>query len=178
LELPTSLNEIVWLLRVVKPGRWDVIQEDWLAKASEDLMLRDGEEGLSVFKIDNIEEAEEIFALYVFTNRDPGSSGYVLIDDPILHELGLRYQHVPVTTQLELLSEKHYEILDLTVEKSRELAARIGAALEASEAQFKKLTERELKDLGIGCLEKYGELEEKIKPKWRSEIQKRKRQLQ
>lgn len=90
-------------LRIAKKQRWELDNETGklptVEEAVKDLKLRPEEKGLSLYRLHNKDEADELACIYSVTLRDnPAHFEYVLFPDDIL--LGYQVAPVPVPERL------------------------------------------------------------------------------
>jgi hypothetical protein len=120
----------VFLLRVGRQRRWsferDATRREDVVEAAEDLRLDEGEEGLSVYRVEGRGEALEVavrFALTLRAKIDP--MDYVAFPSELASDLGLTVSHVPRDDLEPFLGERHHEIGGLTEESRLWLAEAI-----------------------------------------------------
>ncbi len=128
----------MWMFRLGRLSSWtifiakakarrsrDAALEDDVRLAARDLTLRDDEDGLSVYRVDEIENAGRVAVMYAVTvwNR-PDSIEYVLIPDRCLE--GYECVPTPSADGALQLRELHHEIFGLRdAAKRDELARRV-----------------------------------------------------
>jgi hypothetical protein len=126
--------EAVWMWRRGHVNRWHDDKSpdnpEHVRSAAADIRIRasSGEQGLSVFRVLNEEEAQKVAVLYVFTVLGfdrPDKIEYLLIPTECFKDLGLHPQAVRDDHLHWFLSERHHEIVGLNDHLSEELARRI-----------------------------------------------------
>lgn len=94
----------------------------------QDLLLRDGETGLSVYRVEDEAAAARLAALFSVTLRfSPARIDYLLIDEGMLVP-PTQLASIPMPDQHPSLGPYHCEILGLDEHISRQLAGRILAS--------------------------------------------------
>jgi len=158
----------MWLLRRVKAERWPegqgkYTQED-VAAAYEDLRLRreNDETGISVYKVADEKEAENVALLYAMTlRRRPQKFDYILIPDTAIADLPMRKEteegHHPS------LSDRHYEIDGLTDKEVEQLTTRL---LGCEERRTFHLDRRRVESLALNQIDAEPQLADELSPEW------------
>ncbi len=120
----------MWLLRGVGKNRWlDRGADDpaHVAAAAKDLSLRPGEDGLSLFQVDDEEDGRRVATLLgVFKALERGRSDhldYLLIPPDVFATLGLSVVPVPDPALGPELSERHREAKGMADAITLQLAA-------------------------------------------------------
>src|SRR5262245_50879865 len=118
------------LLRIASRGRWaaDRVADDQqhLDDAVIDLKLKPREVGLSVFRVEGEEDSREVAVRFALTCREnPRHVDYLVFPSELAESLGLAVALVSREDLDPWLSQRHHEILGLTPELSRRLAATI-----------------------------------------------------
>jgi hypothetical protein len=120
----------MWLLRGVGKNRWlDRSADDpaHVAAAAQDLGLRPGEDGLSLFQVDDEEDGRRLATrLGVFKTLERGRSDhvdYILIPSDVFAALALSVVPVPDPALGPELSDRHREAKGITDVISVKLAA-------------------------------------------------------
>jgi hypothetical protein len=120
----------MWLLRGVGKTRWlDRGADDpaHVAAAAKDLSLRPGEDGLSVFQVDDEEDGRRVATLLgVYKTLIRGRSDhvdYILVPPEVFAGFGLSVVPVPDPSLGPELSERHREVKGITDAISMRLAA-------------------------------------------------------
>jgi hypothetical protein len=120
----------MWLLRGVAKNRWQDRGADdpaHVAAAAKDLSLRPGEDGLSLFRVDDEEDGRQVATLLgVYKTLERGRSDhvdYLLIPSDAFATLGLSVVPVPDPVLGPELSGRHREAKGLTDAISLNLAA-------------------------------------------------------
>lgn len=113
------------LVRIGSKSRWSTTEPS-SERAAKDLSLRTDEEGLSVYKVDSIENARDIAKLFAPTARKSvGKIDFVLFDESLvaaIEGLGLRKTECDLHPEL---SEAHHEIVGLDDQKACALATAV-----------------------------------------------------
>lgn len=113
------------LVRIGRKSYWSTTEPS-VDRAIKDLSLRTDEEGLSVYKVDSIDNAREIAKLFAPTARKSASKiDFILFDESLVtavEGLGLRKTECDLHPEL---SEAHHEIVGLDDQKSCALATAI-----------------------------------------------------
>jgi len=123
------------ILRIGNRGRWvpDRVAGDaeHAEAAAQDLARKPDEPGLSVFRAEE-KEQRQLAVRFAVTLRDakPRPLDYIVFPAELAEGLGLTVAHVPQEGIDPFLGERHYEILGLTPELERRLAAAILASEE------------------------------------------------
>ena len=117
----------MWFWRVGRRPRWAETTSPTtaqVAEATRDLLLREQEEGLSVFQVAGEAGAERVAVLFAVTCRErPAHVDYVLIPPKCFASLpSVHLIQVPDTQLHPDLSARHYEAGGLTEELSKRLA--------------------------------------------------------
>ncbi len=138
----------MWLLRSARKNRWENRRGDdpaHVSEAAKDLTLRAGEEGLSLFEVENEEEGERVAtSLGVHRTLTLGRSDhvdYLLIPSETFAQLGLTVVPVPDPRLEAPLSELHREAKGITDEISLQLAA---AILKARRFQVNRIKKQDV----------------------------------
>jgi hypothetical protein len=104
------------ILRVGRKGRWEGRRHDNaldVAEAAKDLQLRAGEAGLSVFEVEDADDAGRIALLYALYRRTLSAGrrlddvDYLLVPSDHFTRLGLTIRPVPDGRLFAPLSERH-----------------------------------------------------------------------
>lgn len=130
---------MTWVLRLASFRRW---KDKDAEKAAKDLELRDQEEGLSVFKVDDPEDADRIGVLFgMYRRTKPREVDYVLIPERCLASFRLVARPDPsLPAEMGAL---HYEIEGMREVEGASLA--LARAVLADDAtQVKHLREAEV----------------------------------
>jgi hypothetical protein len=120
----------MWLLRGVRKNRWEGRGADdpaHVAAAARDLSLRPGEDGLSLFRVDDEQDGRRVATLLgVYKALERGQSDhvdYILIPSDVFATLGLSIVPVPDPALGPELSDRHREAKGITDVISVKLAA-------------------------------------------------------
>src|ERR1700737_4547657 len=113
--------------RIVRRNRWtnaNPVSATDIAKAAEDVDLRDGDDGLSVFAVADANEALQVAQFFGLNCRSrPQLLDYMLIPGACFANLGLRVTPTPLPKQLHpFLSDRHHEVAGIAPEVSHQLA--------------------------------------------------------
>jgi hypothetical protein len=113
------------LVRIGRKGRW-VGSDSSTDTAVKDLSLRPGEAGLSVYKVESLNEAVNIAKIHAPTARNKVDKiDFVLFEESIIAEVeGLELRQSDSNLHPELLSA-HHEIYGLSSGRARLLAEAI-----------------------------------------------------
>ncbi len=113
------------LVRIGTQSRWST-SEPSIERAVKDLRLRPDEEGLSVYKVDNIKSARNVAKLFAPTARKSVSKiDFIVFDDSLVTVIeGLTLRKTGCNLHPEL-SDLHHEIIGLNDQRSCSLAAAI-----------------------------------------------------
>ena len=130
-----------FFLRIAKANRWQRDEETnnspTAQDAVKDLKLQLGENGLSLYKLQQESEADELACVYSIVLRDnPQHFEYVLFPASVLSDY--RVDHVPVIEHPRFLSERHYEIPKPSEEQLLHLAEHILASPSKKVARIMK----------------------------------------
>ena len=119
----------MWMLRIGKLSRWDgkdTNSDHDLSDAALDLTRRAGEDGLSLFRVADENEANRVAALFASTlSGRPDKVDYVLFPESCLGIAGLAAQPVPNAAAVPYLSDRHCEIIGIDRPDSTALARAI-----------------------------------------------------
>jgi hypothetical protein len=135
------------ILRIGTRGRWlpkSVVDESKRVElAVRDLARKPGEPGLSVYRVDAEDEERQVAVRFAVTLRSARSEhlDYIVFPAEVAEGLGLTVAHVPQEGIDPYLSERHFEILGLTPELTRVLAA---AILAVAARRVERLGKREI----------------------------------
>jgi hypothetical protein len=120
----------MWLLRGVRRNRWQGRSADdpaHVAAAARDLSLRPGEDGLSLFRVDDEDDGRRVATLLgVYKTLERGQSDhvdYILIPSDVFAALGLSVVPVPDPALGPELAERHREAKGITDPIGVQLAA-------------------------------------------------------
>jgi hypothetical protein len=120
----------MWLLRGVRKNRWEDRRADnpsHVAEAARDLSLRPGEDGLSLYQVDDEEDGKRVATLFgVYKRRTRGASDhvdYILISEDAFARFGLGVLPAPNPELGPELSKRHREVRGISDSISQELAA-------------------------------------------------------
>jgi hypothetical protein len=120
----------MWLFRGVTKNRWLNRRADDSAHvdaAARDISLRPGEDGLSLYRVDDEEDGKRVGTLFgVYKKQVRGRADhvdYILIPADSFTGLGLSVLPVPDPALGPELSERHHEVRGMTASLSRRLAA-------------------------------------------------------
>jgi len=82
--------------------------------------LTDSIDRLSVYRVENCQEADRIITLYAMSGKDqPEQVDYILIPDGALIALGIAPAPIPGDINHAFLTSRHYEITGLTDQATR-----------------------------------------------------------
>jgi hypothetical protein len=122
----------MWLLRSARKNRWENRRADdplHVAEAAKDLSLRPGEDGLSLFEVDDEQDGHRVATLFgVHRTLTLGRSDhvdYVLIPADDFARFGVTVVPVPDPDLGPVLSGRHREARGMTDAISLNLAAAI-----------------------------------------------------
>jgi hypothetical protein len=121
----------MWFWRKVSRARWgdDRCAEDpdHLAAAADQLSLRAGESGLSVYHVEDDAVADHVAALYASTTTfdRPNKLDYLLIPQECFVAIGHLPRHTPDTALHPFLSDRHHEVTGIDFSLSKDLARSI-----------------------------------------------------
>jgi hypothetical protein len=137
-----------------------------VAEAAKDLLLREDETGLSVFRVADLGEADRVAKLFALTCRErPGPLDYVLLPPECFVPLhGVALLPVPDEQLHPYLSERHHEVRGLTPDLSRQLAQ---VLLAAGGHQVHRLKERDLVEAARQLVAQDGSLSIYLIGEWR-----------
>ena len=151
-------------MRVTRQGRWLKYPDlDWLQpnEIQSDALLDLQTKGnrLSVYKIEDAEDAKQI-AIALASNRDyPDNLDYAVFDDTTLVSTGIAISQQDGDTPHYKVNELHYDVSNLTVERLTVLAHAISKG--AHVRVLRKVIEAEIQEaMRAGVLD-----EDKMKPK-------------
>lgn len=154
-----------WVLRVGSYGRWKGGNAE---KAAKDLELREGEDGLSVFRVDDPAEADRVgvqFGMYL--RGKPKEVDYVLIPEDAI-AAPLRLAARPDPNLPAELGERHYEIEGLREEGAAVALAR--AALASTATRISHLRETEVLRVAAELVEEKPERASFLSQAWRETL--------
>lgn len=161
-------------LRIVSAKRWQHDEETnnspTAQDAVKDLKVRPDENGLSLYKLQQESEAEELACVYSLVLRDnPKHFEYVLFPASVLS--GYRVDLMPVINHPRFLSERHYEIPNPSEEQLLHLAECILASPSKKVARIMK---QQIVDYAVqhGLLETE-EFRDRVGERWRKLIEKK-----
>jgi hypothetical protein len=124
----------MWFWRKVSRARWDkdrsADDDEHVSIAAEQISLRSGEAGLSIYHVEHEEAARKVAALYASTTAfdRPGKIDFLLIPPECFDAVGLLPVHVPDDGLHPFLSNRHHEVRDINDETSGRLARAILAS--------------------------------------------------
>jgi hypothetical protein len=162
----------MWVLRVGRKARWegprDASDPVQVAEAAEDLRLGPDEVGLSVYRVDDPAEVQEVAVRFALTcRRKPEHLDYVLFPEELATELGLDLTPMRIDGLHPDLNDRHYEILGLTDELRLRLAA---AILGSVDRKVGRIRDKALIDLGREACRRDPALREFLKGDWPSRL--------
>ncbi len=139
----------MWLWRAGNLSRWrkqQALNTEHVARAARDLSLRAGEQGLSLYLVENPSEIERVCLLFAITLRGrPRDLEYLLINRQCFDVIpSLQLLKIPVEGLHPELSERHYEARGLTPEIALQLAEII---LTRPDCEFRVLAEKRVMEL-------------------------------
>jgi hypothetical protein len=160
----------MWLLRIGKLQHW---QDRDPATGVKDLMLRQGETGLSVYKIaDESIEAERVATIFAGVREGPENSDYVLFSMDVVAKLGLTIAKTDAPGTHPFLVERHHEILGLSHGESDGALALATAIARSDEMRAARISRERVIDT-LRALAKTDPLiaEHLRKPRWARKLQ-------
>ncbi len=138
----------MWLLRGVRKARWlDRRADDTahVAAAARDLSLRPGEDGLSLFEVDDEEDGRRVATLLGVSKKlTRGRSDhvdYILVPSDVFGGPGLSVVPAPDPALGPELSERHREVKGITDAISLRLAT---VLLEGGRFQLARIPRQEI----------------------------------
>jgi len=133
-----------------------------------DVRLRDGEDGLSLYRVQGYTDARRVAALYRMVNRpDPGRLDYLVIPDDLLNEF--QVLPCPYAEMPSVLRDIHHEIKGWTVDDAAHLVEKLishAAAATDDAKPWDKLTEADLLTIVPGLLRDHPELLDFLDGRW------------
>lgn len=162
----------MWVLRVGRKARWedprDASDPGQVAEAAEDLRLGPDEVGLSVYRIDDPVEVQEVAVRFAPTcRRKPEHLDHVVFRGELTTDLGLDLTPRRIDGLHPYLNDRHYEILGLTDELRLHLAA---AILGSVDRRVGRIRDKTLIDLGLETCQRDPGLREYLKGDWPSRL--------
>jgi hypothetical protein len=162
----------MWLLRIATRNRWaaDRKADDpgHVDGALDDIELRAGEPGLSVFRVEGEDESREAAVRYVLNCRDDRNPvDYLVFHAELAERLGLTVIPAPRQDLHPWLSERHYEILGLTDELTRSLAV---AILSDSRRRVQRIPKADLPVLGEEICRRDPAIRPHLSEKWAARL--------
>jgi hypothetical protein len=156
------------LLRVGRRARWDATRRaddrEHVDDAARDLTLAPDEAGLSVYRVEGDEDAREVALRYALTGRRKiEHMDYVVFPSELAISLGLSVNFVPAQGLDPQLNARHHEIIGLTPDLERQLAASI---LASNERRVVRIQDRDLSKLGAELCRRDPEVKKYLKGKW------------
>lgn len=163
-----------WFLRIAKAQRWQQNEtgtSPTVEDAVKDIMLREDEKGLSLYRLNNGREVDKLACVFSLTLRDnPKHFECVIFPESLLS--GYQVNAAPVREHPQFLSERHYEILEPSETQLLELAERI---LNSPDKQVLRIKKQQIVDLTIRYgWNETGELRGRIGDKWLGLIERKK----
>ncbi|MFO0605568.1 MAG: hypothetical protein U0324_20470 [Polyangiales bacterium] len=117
------------LLRIGTQGRWlgrRAESDEDVAQAARDLTLREGEGGLSVYRVGGLEEARALALSWALEKRDrDDNADYIVFDEGLVaetHTLEARPDEDAVDAGLR---ERHHELVEQTAGAAKLLASKL-----------------------------------------------------
>ena len=130
------------------------------SEAAEDIFtLRDGESGVSVYRVHDVDEAEELVVLHeMMSDHRPGKVDYLLLPESLLEPLGVAIEHESVLNRLGYLSDRHFEIRGISAKTKSELAS----AVKADGAEVRRLTGSRVKEIARDCFDRHADVDQYV----------------
>lgn len=155
-----------WVLRAAVFARWKGRDVE---KAAKDLRLRDDEEGLSVYRVDDPAEADRVAVLFaMYARTAPGDCDYVLIPEGCVAPF--RLVPKPDTRLPAELGRLHYEIEGLRdVEGASVALAR--AIFEDESSHPARLREAQVLAKAAELVGEQPERAAALEPDWQDELE-------
>jgi hypothetical protein len=154
-----------WLVRAAVFARWKAGDAE---KAAKDLRLREDEQGLSVYRVDDRADAERVAVLFaMYARTAPGDCDYVLIPERCVAPF--RVVPKPDESLPAWLGDRHYEIEGLRdVEGASVALAR--AIFADEESHPARLREAQVLVKAAELIEEQPDCASVLGPDWRNEL--------
>jgi hypothetical protein len=151
------------ILRKIRYGRWNGEEINY-EEACEDFALRPGKDdtGLSVYKVQDEDEARKLGTIFAATLRDkPDNCDYLLVSEEFFRNCSLIPR--PNDSHHSFLSERHYEISDVSNEDLRNLVKEL---IEYADKKAVRIPRRELEQKVLSLLDEEPLLKERLSSRW------------
>ena len=160
-------------LRIGKTNRWEQDETGKLPTVEEavkDLRLKPPETGLSLYRLHEESETDELACVFSLTLRDnPQHFEYVLFPASVLS--GYRVDPVLVHEHPRFLSERHHEIPEPSEEQLLQLAKRI---LDSPSKKVRRIMKQRIVDFAVQRrLLEIEEFRGRVRDKWQSLIERK-----
>lgn len=166
----------MWLVRIVRLGRW---KDRNLSEAVKDLTPREGELGLSVYRVADDSESDDsevtlVAILFALMRDRPDNLDYILIPESLLISLGLEAEPVPTPETHPFLSERHYEIRGLAGDEAEETRLALARGIQTIvDFRGRRIPEKQLIELVRAHAQRDQQFRSHIKsPNWLSILEK------